>query len=236
MNCAYTKKYSPALGHDVEMLSFGYAGPPLILFATSMGHFTQYRDMGLIDTATWFLEQGLVRIYCVDSFDEQNWYNKSADPKVRVRNYLQYEKMISQELMPALCAATGYERLILAGCSFGGYHAANLAFRHPAKVSYLFPMSGMFDIRPQLDGYYDEDVYFNNPVDFLPEMNVGELRNMGIALGTGEYDICRGSNQQLSALLNHKQVDHWLDIVPGAVHDWPVWKTMFPHYLSKITL
>lgn len=222
------------MGHEVEMFSYGHAGLPVILFPTSMGHFNQYAGSGLIEAAAWFIDQGLVRIYCPDSFDEQSWYNKGVAPHMRVQNYLRYEKMISQELIPAILSETGQSKVMLGGCSFGGYHAANLAFRHPDKVSYLFSMSGMFDIRSQLDGYYDQDVYFNNPVDFIPGLDASVPGNMGIVLGAGELDICRGSNQQLSAILDQKQVSHWLHIVPGAVHDWPVWIEMFPLYLSKI--
>lgn len=235
MNSNYTKNYSAALGHDVEMLTFGYSGLPVILFPTSMGHFTQYRDTGLIDTASWFLDQGLIRIYCPNSFDAANFYNKTAPPAERIKNYLAYEKMIASELFPAIMNATGFRRLALGGCSFGGYHAANLAFRHPESVSYLISMSGMFDIRSQLDGYYADEVYFNNPVDYLPGMNMGELNHMGIALGTGEFDICLDSNRQLSSILTARNVNHWLDVAAGANHDWPVWKEMFPKYLSQLT-
>ena len=41
-------------------------------------------------------------------------------------------------------------------------------------------------------------------------------------------------NQRLSEILNHKNVRHWFDIRPGAVHDWPVWREMMPDYLGKI--
>ena len=31
-------------------------------------------------------------------------------------------------------------------------------------------MSGAFDIHQFLDGYYDDDCYFNNPPDFIPNL------------------------------------------------------------------
>jgi esterase/lipase superfamily enzyme len=57
---------------------------------------------------------------------------------------------------------------------------------------------------------------------------------MGIILGVADNDICRDQNERLSGILNQKGISHWLDIRPNATHDWPVWKEMFPHYLSKI--
>ena len=49
-----------------------------------------------------------------------------------------------------------------------------------------------------------------------------------------EHDICRGDNDRLSNILNRKGIRNWLDVRPFASHDWPVWKEMFPHYLSTI--
>ena len=96
-------------------------------------------------------------------------------------------------------------------------------------------MSGVFDIRSFTDGYYDDNVYFNNPVDFIPGATDPALWQLGIVLGTAEHDICRGQNEWMSRLLAAKSIPHWLDIRPGREHDWPVWKEMFPQYLALIT-
>jgi esterase/lipase superfamily enzyme len=46
-------------------------------------------------------------------------------------------------------------KVVMAGCSFGGYHAANFAFRHPGYVSHLFPWAKTFDIKETfLDGFH----------------------------------------------------------------------------------
>lgn len=124
--------------------------------------------------------------------------------------------------------------MAFAGCSFGGYHAVNFSFRHPGLAAWCFSMSGIFDIRSFTDGYYDDNVYFNNPVDFIPASNDPDLWKMGIVLGTAEQDSCRGENERLSSLLTAKNINHWLDNRPDRTHDWPVWKEMFPHYLSML--
>jgi esterase/lipase superfamily enzyme len=38
----------------------------------------------------------------------------------------------------------------------------------------------------------------------------------------------------LSRVLAQRDIPHWLDIRQNREHDWPVWKEMFPHYLSRI--
>gem|GEM_PF-5174059 len=62
-----------------------------------------------------------------------------------------------------------------------------------------------------------------------------QIGQMGIVLGTGEWDFCRDDNIRLSHILNSKGIAHWLDVRNGTGHDWPWWRDMFPHYLSRIT-
>ena len=230
----YHRWYSPNLNHDIEMLVFGDRGYPVILFPTSQGRYFQNKDEGLIDSVRWFIDEGFVKIYCPDSLDWLTWYNKGIHPADRARNYAWYDKMLYDELVPWATHETGIGKVAMAGCSFGGYHAANFALKHPEKTGHLFSMSGAFDMRQFTDGYYDDNVFFNNPVDFMPGSNQHELWQMNIILGTAEHDICLNDNIWLSNILKEKHINHWLDIRPNAMHDWPVWKAMFPHFLSTI--
>jgi esterase/lipase superfamily enzyme len=230
----YYKWHSPSLNRDIEMLVFGHAGQPVILFPTSKGSYYQNKDQGMIDAAHWFVENGQVKIYCPDSIDADSWYNKSIPPNARAYNQEKYDHMISTELVPWAQHETGFERMAFAGCSFGGYHAVNTAFRHPNLASYCFSMSGAFDIKQFTDGYYNDTIFFNNPIDYIPGDNNPNLWKMGIILGTSEFDVCKPDNERLGAILQQKNIRHWLDMRPNASHDWPVWREMFPHYLSLI--
>jgi len=95
-------------------------------------------------------------------------------------------------------------------------------------------MGGAFSIKSFMDGFHDDTVFYNSPEDYLPGLNDHELWNMDIVLGTSNWDICFDANLKLSRVLAHKDVPHWLDIRPDREHDWPVWREMFPHYLSRI--
>jgi len=230
----YHRWYSPNLGLDVEMLVFGDRGYPVILFPTSQGRYFQNKDEGLIESVRWFIDQGLVKIYCPESFDWLTWYNKGVSPADRAKNYAWYDKMLLEEIAPWAMHETGVNKVATAGCSFGGYHAANFAFKHPDKIGHMFSMSGAFDIKMFMDGYYDDNVFYNNPMDYLPGSNQGDLWHMNIILGTSDWDICKEYNFQLSNVLKQKNINHWLDVRKWADHDWPIWKQMFPHYLSTI--
>lgn len=230
----YIKWYSPNLSADFEMLTFGHSGIPVLLFPTSMGRYYENKDFGLIESVRQFIEEGKVKIYCPDSIDTLSWYNKNIHPADRVKNHIWYDKMLMEELVPRATHETGFNRVITAGCSFGGYHAANFAFKHPQLVSHLFSMSGAFDLKGQMDGFYNGDFYYNNPVDFLPNDHHPALWDLKIALGAAHNDICRADNEKLAEILSKKGIPYWLDIRPDSDHDWGTWKSMFPDYLSQI--
>ena len=52
---------------------------------------------------------------------------------------------------------------------------------------------------------------------------LSEYRNgMHLVLATGETDICLNDNVRLAAILDGKQIPHWLDVWGnGTGHDWP---------------
>jgi esterase/lipase superfamily enzyme len=230
----YFKWHSQWISRDFQMLVFGDRGFPVIVFPTTSGMYYEAKDFLLMESIRWYIEQGLVQVYCVDGMNDESWYNKSIHPADRVRTHNAYDNLILHDVVERVRWNTGAGRVAVAGCSFGGYQAANFAFRHPGYVSHMFSMSGAYDIRSFMQGYYDENTYYNNPVDYLPNLNDPNLWRMDIVLGAGEHDICRGDNEQLSGILHSKGVHHWLDIRAGQVHDWPLWRDMFPHYLSRI--
>jgi esterase/lipase superfamily enzyme len=235
MNREYHKWYSPAIGRDMELLVFGLGGTPYLVFPTSMGRFFDYENRGMIDAIRSKCESGEVQTFCVDSVDSESWYNKSAHPRDRVLRHNQYERYITDEVVPFI-RNRNPGSLGATGCSFGGFHAANLAFRHPDVVAHMVSMGGAFDTKQFLDGYYDDNCYFNCPVDYLPGMNdpwyLDRYARMRIVLATGETDICLGENRRLGDILTAKGVPHWLDIWgDGAGHDWPWWQAMARKFL-----
>ena len=230
----YHRWYSHRLSRDIEVLAFGTHGYPVILFPTSLGHYYENKDFKLIDSVSWFLDNGLVKIYCPDGIDEVSWYNKNIHPADRVKNHIWYDEMLLHELVPLTQRETGVGRVATAGCSFGGYHATNFGFKHPEVVKYVFNMGASFDIKDQMDGYYDDNVYFNNPPDYIPGAQNPFYADINVVLGTGTYDMCWDANEKMAGILRAKGIHHWLDVRPNAPHDWPVWREMFPHYLSLI--
>jgi esterase/lipase superfamily enzyme len=231
MNREYHKGYSKELNRDMEALVFGHGGTPLLVFPSSQGKFFEYEDRGMIGVLTPKIERGDLQVFCPDSIDSESWYNKSVHPRVRVLRHLQYERYILHELVPFIRWKNQTPRLTVTGCSFGAYHAVNFSLKHPDVVTHCVSMSGAFDIHQFLDGYYDDDCYFNCPPDYLPNQNddwfLSRYRQMEIVLGSADWDMCLDQNVKLSAILNGKAVPHWLDIYgDNSRHDWPLWLRM----------
>jgi esterase/lipase superfamily enzyme len=236
MHREYHKWFSHRLNRDMELLQFGHAGHPMLVFPSSMGSFFEYEDRGMVETLRGALDGGQLMLFCVDSVDKESFYCKWAHPSGRIRRHEQYEDYVVHEVLPLMKHRSGRWRVAVTGCSFGGYHAANFALRHPDCVDACVSMSGAYDIRSFMDGYYDNEVYFNNPVDFLPQCGdpwfLEKYRHdIRWVFGAGEHDICLGANHQISGIFQAKGIPHWLDIWGwGAVHDWPLWRLMAQKY------
>lgn len=219
----------------MELLEFGHGGTPMIVFPTSKGKFYEYEDRGMINATWWQYESGNLHAFCVDSVDAESWYNRSVHPRERVRRHNQYERYILEEVVPFIRHRNPDGRLASTGCSFGGYHAVNIALRHPDLFTHCISMGGAYEMKSFMWGHYDEDFYFHQPFDYLPNLNDSwywnRYQNMKIVLATGEYDICLGDNIRLSQIMSAKSIPHWLDVWGnGTGHDWPWWQQMAVKY------
>ena len=125
--------------------------------------------------------------------------NKEIHPADRMRTHNAYERVITHDVFDLARRECSVARVAVCGASLGAYHAANIAFRHPDAVSHLISLSGAFDISSFFDGYYDDNIYFNSPYDYLPNIDdPWKFNHMGIVLGTGEWDNTRHESMRLS--------------------------------------
>jgi esterase/lipase superfamily enzyme len=235
MNREYHRWYSERLGRDMDLLVFGHAGVPFLVFPTSMGTFHEYEDNGMIGALAGKLEHGHVQLFCVSSVDAESWYNAHAHPRQRVERSLQYESYLFNEVLPLVRQTNGHPELGATGCSFGAYHALLAALRRPDVITRCITMGGAYDIKRFLHGYYDQDCYFLNPVDFLPSLDDGwlldRMRRNKWVLATGDNDICLEDNKRMAGLLHQKHVPAHLHVWNDSLHDWPEWRKMAAAYL-----
>jgi len=238
MRREYHKWYSPELGREMELLVFGHEGLPAIVFPTSQGKFYEFEDRGMVAAVAGKLEHGDLQLICVDSLDSESWYNRNVGPRWRIARQVQYDKYLLQEVVPFIRHQNRQPHLVTTGCSFGGFHAANCALRHPDVYTGFLSMSGAFDLKSLgfLNGYYDDDVYFNQPLDFLPNLNdesiLEQMRRRTYVLATGVHDQCWNDNERLAAAMRAKNIPVRLDVWgDNTGHDWPWWQRMAQVYL-----
>lgn len=236
MNREYHKWYSPSLNREMELLVFGHHGARVLVFPTSMGRYYEWEDRGMIGALGEHLDRGWLQLYCVDSVDEESWYSTWKWPGDRAWRHIQYENYLLNEVLPLTRQKNGNPYLIVTGASFGAYHAANFAFRHPELTGRLIGLSGYYDIKRFTGGYSDNNVYFNNPCDYMQHEHdpyrLGQLRRLDIILCTGRDDPGRPNNEYLSGVLWSKGIWHALRIWDGWVHDWPWWRDMVRMYIG----
>jgi esterase/lipase superfamily enzyme len=236
MHRAYHRWYSPALGRDMELLVFGHAGARLLAFPTSRRRFWEWEEYGQVAALAEHLERGWVQLFCVDGIDAEGWYAWHLHPADRARRQDAYDRHAFEEVLPFSSGLNPNPFLIVAGASFGAYHAVNFAFRHPEAVGRVIGMSGLYDIGRFADGYSDAAVYYNNPCAFIAGESDGRrlaaLQRMDVILAVGRDDPLRACNERLSGLLWSKGVWHALRIWDGFAHDWPAWHHMLRLYLG----
>ncbi|MCU1227087.1 MAG: esterase [Edaphobacter sp.] len=236
MKREYHKWFSPSLERDMEMLAFGHAGMPTLVFPTSCGRFFEFEDRGMVDAVRDKLEQGHLQLFCVDSVDAESWYNHGVAPRQRIARHLQYEQYLMQEVLPAIRHGNRGANVAAIGCSFGGYHAIDIALRHPDIFNAFLSMGGAFELSSFLSGYYDEDCYFHLPMHYLPNMHdpwyLDHYRRNTYVLAAGVHDMCRNENERMAQILRDKQIPCRLDIwEDDAGHDWSSWQKMIQTYL-----
>jgi len=233
---SYHRWSSPSLQREMELLVFGHGGARVVAFPTSAGRFFDWEDRGLIGALSDHLENGWIQIFCVDSVDGESWYAKDRHPAERAKRHMQYDHYVLNEVLPFTAERNPNPFLIVTGASFGAYHAANFAFRYPHLVGRVIGMSGYYDIKRWTGDYSDDNVYSNNPCDFLAHEHdparLDALRNIDIILTIGRTDSALSNNEFLSGVLWSKNIGHAFRIWDGQAHDWPVWQQMLRLYIG----
>jgi esterase/lipase superfamily enzyme len=242
----YHTWHSPRLGHGFELKVYGWQGKPLLVFPSSKGRFYQYEDFGMVAACHQFLDQGKVKIFAVDGIDWETWWNESAHPADKARRHEDYHACIVDEVVPFIHqhCRVGPIPIMTTGCSFGAYHAVNFLFRRPEVFDTCIALSGVYSVEQFVGGYCDDNVYRNDPMRYLLDLNDGWLleryRQARIILCSGRgawEDQFLAATRALSDVLRSKGIDHWLDEWGHDVnHDWPWWRKQIAYFLGRLEL
>jgi esterase/lipase superfamily enzyme len=238
-----TSWYSQNLGMEMPLVAYGHAGYPLLMFPTAAADYLEYERFHLVDAIKPLIEAGRVRAYSINSVNRYSLLNEEASPQWKAELLTRYDRYITDEVLPLIRNDSGDSgaRPITTGASLGAFLSANAYFRHPDLLRGVIAMSGSYDIRSYLRGYDDDNVYFNNPAQYLANLSddyylplLKRADAIYILSGQGAYEAPERS-RQLSQLLSSKGIPHNLDLWGYDVnHDWPWWRKMLPYYLDKL--
>jgi esterase/lipase superfamily enzyme len=234
--------YSPSIGIDMPIVTYGHAGPPVLLYPTAAADFLENERFFLIKAVEPMLMAGRLRLFSIDSINSNAWMDRDLPVATQARRQAAYSRYVEEEAVPYIrnYVGDGQARILTTGASFGAFHAANQFFRRPDLFGGVIGMSGFYDLsRRYFKGYTDDNCYRNNPAWFVPDVtgqHLEQLQHSRIVLATGQgaYEAPDAS-RRMAAILAAKGISHWLDMWGHDVnHDWPWWRRMLPYFLEKL--
>ena len=241
MRIDYIKHFSQSLGRDMEYKTYGDNGHAVLVFPSQNGRFYDYENMGMVHAVAPFIEEGKIRLICVDSIDSETWSDVGGDARWRIEQHERWYNYIIDELIPEVRRSD--ETFIVTGCSMGGFHSGNFFFRRADLFDTLIALSGLYHASYFFGNYSDELVYLNSPIDNLTWMpadhyywDLYRSRKIICCVGQGNWeDDLLESTRRLDTILAQKNVPHWFDYWGyDADHDWPWWQKQIAYFLSKV--
>jgi esterase/lipase superfamily enzyme len=233
--------YSPSLNKHMEIAMYGHYGFALLLLPTAAADYLEYERFQLIDAMQHQINSGKVKVFSINSINSESWLNPDMHPRHKAIRHQQFNDYVFNEVVPFIKNMTSQDTsVITCGASFGALHAANLFFRRPDLINGMIAMSGDYNLSSYTKGYHDQDVYFNSPAQYIPNLNdehiLGQIRSSNhihIVTGSGDWEAPDAS-RRFSAILNAKGIPHELDVWGADIpHDWPSWRKMLPYYLDS---
>ena len=242
MRRTLTSWYSPNLNKEMQIAIYGDYGPALLMFPSAAADYLEYERFHLIDAMRKHFTNGRVKGFSINSINAESWLNDSLPDREKAVRHQQYNRYITEEVVPFIRDNMATERpeIYTMGVSFGALHAMNTLLRRPDIFDGVLGLSGVYDLKEYTKGYYDDDVYFNSPLDYLPNMPEGEPLNtlrqkqkIYILSGKGNYEDPNASwliGEALGKKGIKNFVEFWGEEWP---HDWPTWRAMLPSAIER---
>jgi esterase/lipase superfamily enzyme len=236
--------WSPELGWSPRVIAYGSYGRPVLVFPSSEGRAEDYENNGMVDAVRPLIDAGRVKLYCLDSWDSGSWYRHDLPLEERALRHEAYERWVVEGAVPFVDAdCGGRQEMVATGCSFGAFHAVNIALRRADLFPLAIGLSGVYDLAPMGWGHAADAFYFNNPMAYVSGLHGDHLGwlhsrlSLLLVAGQGMWEDTTGaleSTLRFSAECEAKglrvETDIWGHDVP---HDWPSWRAQIAHHLHR---
>jgi esterase/lipase superfamily enzyme len=240
MDRQLTSWYSPSLNRQMPVAVYGWHGFALLMIPTAAADYLEYERFQLIDSIAPFINGGKCKVFSINSINNESWMNYGMNGRDKMIRHLAFNDYVYNEVVPFIKNATSWDTpIITCGASFGALHSANLFFKRPDLINGCLAMSGVYDLTEYTRGYFDEDVYFNSPIHYLPNLTdhyildqIRRSHHIHLLTGSGEYEDPE-ANRRFAGVLYRKGINYELDIWGKDMrHDWPTWRVMLPNYFE----
>ena len=225
----------------MPIVAYGHYGFALLLIPTAAADYLEYERFQLIDALAPFIESGKMKVYSIDSMNKESWLNNEMHPPHKAIRHNQFNEYVFQEVVPFIRNTSGNDIMIYTcGASFGALHAMNLFLKRPDIINGCISMSGVYNLAEYTKGYWDDQVYFNSPEHYMPELNdpwyldrIRSSHHIHIYTGSGDYEDPEAS-KRFAGVLYNKGIWYDLDVWGHDIkHDWPTWRKMLPYIIEN---
>ncbi|MBE6136406.1 MAG: esterase [Erysipelotrichaceae bacterium] len=236
--------YSERVNRWMRIKVYGHYGVPVICYPCQGKQSDDFYNNGMIDNLADYIDQGKIKLYCLDSNDDETVDYQGWDKGHASYMLSQYHEYVVNEVLPFIYDRQGgYCEPFLFGCSMGATHAANHFFRRPDLFSGFLGLSGNYDNKYFFPDYFDENAYNNSPVHYLdnmpsdhPWIEKYNQKTMVIVIGKGAYEyLVDYSNYWLKEVTDRKGIHIWYNFWDeSATHDWPSWKYQARYFMDLL--
>lgn len=232
--------YSPSLQKEMALATYGHYGFALLLLPTAAADFLEYERFGLMDAISPAVNAGKAKVYSINSINNESWMNPHMDPRHKAIRHQQFNQYVYEEVVPHIKRTTSWDTpIITCGASFGALHSMNLFLKRPDLINGVVAMSGVYDLTEYTSGYFDDDVYYNSPQHYMPNLTdhhileqVRSSHHIHLFTGSGPYEAPDAA-RSFAGILYNKGINYELDVWGTEwPHDWNTWRHVLPHYLN----
>jgi esterase/lipase superfamily enzyme len=234
---------SEHMGRAMHVWRYGHFGPPVLVMPSAAGMAHEWEAHGMVEALADHLDGGKLKLYCSESNVAEAWTRRDSDPRWRIHRHMAFERYVVNELVPRIredCQSPATP-IAITGTSLGALYAVNFALKFPEIFRWALGLSGRYDVSWLTDGYTDGDVYFSNPVAYVPGLGGPALERvrahtfLTLVCGQGRWEDGNiEDTHRLADLLESKGIPHERDLWGHDVdHSWAWWKREVRFHLER---
>jgi esterase/lipase superfamily enzyme len=217
----------------------------VVVFPSNAGIAHEWQQSGMIDALGRYLAAGKLKLYCPES-NISKTFSGEGPLGDRMTRHRQYEQFILETLVPFIredCRQPN-ARMVAAGCSMGAMYSSLFALKFPEIFRDALCMSGRYRGASFVKGGgYDESLYFNDPLAFLPGLEGQALErvrrntHLTLVVGQGAFEgSCIPETVELAGWLKGKGIPNHVALWGhDSRHDYTWWQRQAAHYLPQLT-